>query len=50
VYTQKQGTTCFYQSHHCISLGSGPLPLGVNNPLVYVILEPLCVGLECQFT
>jgi hypothetical protein len=33
VYTQKRGTTCFHQSHHYISLGSGPLPLDVNNPL-----------------
>jgi hypothetical protein len=32
VYTQKQGTTCFHQSHHCIFLGFSPLPLDVNSP------------------
>jgi hypothetical protein len=39
MYTQKQGTTCFHQSYHYISLGSGPLLLDVNNPLFSLPLE-----------
>jgi hypothetical protein len=35
----KVGYHCFHQSHHCISLGSGPLPLDVNSP--WALTQPL---------